>query len=195
VVLFDEAEKAHPKVFDLLLQVLDEGRLSDSQGLQVDFTNTIIIMTSNIGSRQILDMTGKISNDEMEVKVRQLLKDHLKPEFINRIQDIVVFNALDLTGIRKILDIELGGLRRILADQKLGIELTEDAGDWLAQAGYEPEYGARPLKRAILTHIQDPLATLILKGEFEAGETVTADVTEDGTALFFTGYEGSPSDG
>ena len=192
VVLFDEAEKAHPKVFDLLLQVLDEGRLSDSQGLEVDFTNTIVIMTSNIGSRQILDMTGTLTNEQMEEQIRALLKDHLKPEFINRIQDIVVFNALDLRGIRKILDIELRQLSRLLAEQKLAITLTEDAGDWVAQAGYEPEYGARPLKRAILNFIQDPLATLILEGEFEAGETVTVDVTEDGTALAFSGYEGSP---
>jgi ATP-dependent Clp protease ATP-binding subunit ClpB len=188
VVLFDEAEKAHPKVFDLLLQVLDEGRLSDSQGLEVDFTNTIVIMTSNVGSRQILDMTGQLSNEEMEVQIRALLKDYLKPEFINRIQDIVVFNALRLGAIRKIVDIQLRSLGKILDEQKLGLSLSDDAKDWLAQAGYEPEYGARPLKRAILNHIQDPLAMLILEGEFEEGETAEVDVDDEGEALVFTGY-------
>ncbi len=188
VVLFDEAEKAHPKVFDLLLQVLDEGRLSDSQGLEVDFTNTIVLMTSNVGSRQILDMTGKMTNEEMEVEIRQLLKDYLKPEFINRIQDIVVFNALSLKDIRLIVDIQLKRLRRILSEQKLGIDMTDDSKAWIAKEGYEPEYGARPLKRAILNHVQDPLAMLILEGKFEAGETVKVDTDEDGEKLEFSGY-------
>lgn len=188
VVLFDEAEKAHPRVFDLLLQVLDEGRLTDSQGLQVDFTNTIVIMTSNVGSRQILDMTGNLSNEEMEEEIRNLLKDHLKPEFINRIQDIAVFNALSLKDIRLIVDIQLKRLRRILADQKLGIDMTDDAKAWIAKAGYEPEYGARPLARAILNFIQDPLAMRILEGKFERGETVKVDVDDDGEELVFSGY-------
>jgi ATP-dependent Clp protease ATP-binding subunit ClpB len=186
VVLFDEAEKAHPKVFDILLQVLDEGRLSDSQGLEVDFTNTIILMTSNVGSREILDMSGNLSNEEMEDRIRELIKDYLKPEFINRIQDVAVFNALSLQDIRKIVDIQLKRLRRILAEQKLSIEVTEDAKAWLAKAGYEPEYGARPLKRAILNHVQDPLAVSILEGQFERGDTIYVGVTEDGTDLLFS---------
>ena len=189
VVLFDEAEKAHPKVFDLLLQVLDEGRLSDSQGLEVDFTNTIVIMTSNVGSREILDMTGTMTNEQMEVQIRALIKNYLKPEFINRIQDIVVFNALRMTAIRLIADIQIKKLRKLLVDQKLDINLTDDAADWISQAGYEPEYGARPLTRAILNHIQDPLSMLILEGKYAPGETITIDVAEDGTALVFKGYE------
>jgi ATP-dependent Clp protease ATP-binding subunit ClpA len=133
-------------------------------------------------------MTGQFTNEEMEVQIRALLKDYLKPEFINRIQDIVVFNALRLGAIRKIVDIQLRSLAKILDEQKLGLNLSEDAKDWLAQAGYEPEYGARPLKRAILNHIQDPLATLILEGQFEEGETADVDVDDEGEELVFSGY-------
>jgi len=186
VVLFDEAEKAHPKVFDLLLQVMDEGRLTDSQGLEVDFTNTIVIMTSNVGSRQILDMTGKLSNDEMEIEIKNILKEHFKPEFLNRIDDIVVFNGLDLRAIRLIADIQIKKLRRILSEQKLDIEISDDARAYLAKEGYEPEYGARPLKRAILTFIQDPLALDILEGAYGPGDTIWVDVDDDGEELLFS---------
>jgi ATP-dependent Clp protease ATP-binding subunit ClpB len=143
-------------------------------------------MTSNVGSREILDMSGNLSNEEMEDRIRELIKDYLKPEFINRIQDVAVFNALSLQDIRKIVDIQLKRLRRILAEQKLSIEVTEDAKAWLAKAGYEPEYGARPLKRAILNHVQDPLAVSILEGQFERGDTIYVGVTEDGTDLLFS---------
>ncbi len=185
VVLFDEAEKAHPKVFDLLLQVLDEGRLTDSQGLKVDFTNTIVIMTSNVGSRQILDMTGQLDNAQMEDQVKMILRDHFRPEFLNRIQDIVVFNALDLRAIELIVNIQVKKLRRILAEQKLDLDMSEDARQWIAQQGYEPEYGARPLQRAMLTHVQDPLALELLQGRFSPGDTIAVDYDEAQDGLSF----------
>jgi ATP-dependent Clp protease ATP-binding subunit ClpB len=185
VVLFDEAEKAHPKVFDLLLQVLDEGRLTDSQGLQVNFTNTIVIMTSNVGSRQILDMTGKLTNEEMEVEVRKLLKDNFKPEFINRIQDIVVFNALQRQAIRLIVDIQLKKLNQLLREQKLALDVDEEAREWLADAGFDIEYGARPLKRAVLFHVQDPLSMSILEGKFNPGDTIKVQVDKEIGGLTF----------
>lgn len=185
VVLFDEAEKAHPEVFNILLQVLDEGRLSDSQGREVNFSNTIIIMTSNVGSRQILDLCGKVSNEELEEEIHGILRDNFKPEFLNRLDDIVVFQSLTKPVIRLIVDILLRKLSRLLGEQKLGLEVTDPAKDFLADAGYEPEYGARPLKRAILNFIQDPLSLAILQGQFSEGDTVVVDVSEDGSALAF----------
>lgn len=184
VVLFDEAEKAHPEVFNLLLQVLDEGRLSDSQGREVNFSNTIIIMTSNVGSRKILDMSGKVSDQELEDNIHDILRDHFKPEFLNRLDDIVVFHALSKPVIRLIVDIMLRKIHKLLAEQKLGLEITDAAKDFLADQGYEPEYGARPLKRAILNYIQDPLSLEILQGKFNEGDTVVVDAGDD--ALVFS---------
>ena len=186
VVLFDEAEKAHPEVFNILLQVLDEGRLSDSQGREVNFSNTIIIMTSNVGSRQILDLCGKVSNEELEEKIQLILRDNFKPEFLNRLDDIVVFHALTRPVIRLIVDIMLRKITKLLAEQKLGLEVTDAAKDFLAEVGYEPEYGARPLKRAILNFIQDPLSLAILEGRFTEGDTVVVEVSEDKTELAFS---------
>ncbi|MBN1944236.1 MAG: AAA family ATPase [Bradymonadales bacterium] len=178
VVLFDEAEKAHPEVFNILLQVLDEGRLSDSQGREVSFANTIVIMTSNVGSRKILDMSGKLSHEEMEQQIHLILRDHFKPEFLNRLDDIVVFHALNREALDLIVQIMLNKVRQLLAEQKMAMEVTEAAKNFLTEEGYEPEYGARPLKRAILTYIQDPLSLAILERKFVPGDTVVVDLPE-----------------
>jgi ATP-dependent Clp protease ATP-binding subunit ClpB len=185
VVLFDEAEKAHPDVFNILLQVLDEGRLTDSQGRVIDFTNTIVIMTSNVGAREILDLTGQVPYEELDERVHEILQDNFKPEFLNRLDDTVVFNALDRGALTQILEILLKELRALLAQQGLLIELSESAKEFLIEEGYQPEYGARPLKRAILREIQDPLAEDILEGIFNEGDTIAVDLSEDGEYLVF----------
>jgi ATP-dependent Clp protease ATP-binding subunit ClpB len=185
VVLFDEAEKAHPDVFNILLQVLDEGRLTDSQGRRIDFTNTIIIMTSNVGARQILDLTGQVTYEELDRRVHLILRDHFKPEFLNRLDDTVVFNALDRAAMEQIAGILVRKLRRLLAEQELDIELTPAAMEHLIEVGFQPEYGARPLKRALLTEVQDPLALLVLEGRFEPGDTVLAEFDPSARALTF----------
>ena len=185
VVLFDEAEKAHPDVFNLLLQLMDEGRLTDSQGRRVDFTNTLVILTSNVGSRRIMDLSGKASGQEMIDAVNDILRDHFRPEFLNRLDAPIVFQALDLDAIRMIVDIQKRSLRRMIAEQRMTIDITDEAKDFLAKAGFEPEYGARPLKRAIGTYIQDPLAVEVLEGKFEPGDHVLVDVAEDGESLVF----------
>ncbi|MCB9519592.1 MAG: AAA family ATPase [Myxococcales bacterium] len=185
VVLFDEAEKAHPDVFNILLQVLDEGRLSDSQGRKIDFTNTIIIMTSNVGARQILDLTGRIPYAELDEKVHTILRDHFKPEFLNRLDDTVVFNALDREAMARIAEILFRKLDSLLADQGLRIELSDAAKGHIIDVGYQPEYGARPLKRALLTEVQDPLATLVLDGTFSPGDTIAADLDPERKQLVF----------
>ncbi len=185
VVLFDEAEKAHPDVFNILLQVLDEGRLSDSQGRVIDFTNTIIIMTSNVGAREILDLTGRVSYEELDEKVHMILRDHFKPEFLNRLDDTIVFAALDRDSMEKIADILFAKFRKLLAEQDLAIEFTAEAREHIIEVGFQPEYGARPLKRALLTEVQDPLATYILDGTFVGGDTIMADLHADGDRLTF----------
>ncbi len=186
VVLFDEAEKAHPDVFNILLQVMDEGRLSDSQGRRIDFTNTLVILTSNVGSRRILDLAGKVEGEELTDQVKDILKDHFRPEFLNRLDAPVVFNALDREAIKLIVNIQEKKLKRLLAEQKMTIELTEGAREFLADEGFEPEYGARPLKRAIGTFIQDPLAIEILEGKFVEGDHIIADVADSQDQLSFT---------
>ncbi len=175
VVLFDEAEKAHPEVFNILLQILDDGRLTDSQGREVDFSNTIIIMTSNVGARRILDLAGTASPAELEEAVHDILRDSFKPEFLNRLDDIVVFRALDQATLRLIVDIMLRKLGKLLAEQGMTLDVRDDARDYLAEVGFEPEYGARPLKRAILSQIQDPLSLAILEGRFVEGDTIVVD--------------------
>ena len=186
VVLFDEAEKAHPDVFNILLQVLDEGRLSDSQGRRIDFTNTIVIMTSNVGARRILDLSGQVEYEELQGTVMDILKDHFKPEFLNRIDEKVVFAALDRTSIEKILEILIRQFNRLLGDQELSIEFSDAAKQHLIDVGFQPEYGARPLKRAMLTEVQDPLALHILEGAFQPGDTILADLAETPGRLAFT---------
>lgn len=185
VVLFDEAEKAHPDVFNLLLQLMDEGRLTDSQGRRVDFSNTLVILTSNVGSRRIMELSGKVEGEAMTDEVKNILKDHFRPEFLNRLDAPVVFQALDRDAIRQIVDIQEKSLRKLLAEQKMTIEITPEARNFLTEAGYEPEYGARPLKRAVGTYIQDPLSVEILEGRFHAGDHIVVTVAEDGQRLSF----------
>lgn len=184
VVLFDEAEKAHPDVFNLLLQVLDEGRLTDSQGRLIDFTNTIIIMTSNVGAREILDLSGRVPYKELDDRVHEILRDHFKPEFLNRLDDTIVFNALDRDALGKIMAILVRGLQKLLAQQGISIEFTHAALEHILDVGYQPEYGARPLKRALLTEVQDPLALALLEETFVAGDVVQVDADGSGTLQF-----------
>src|SRR5689334_9480509 len=169
VVLFDEIEKAHSDVFNVLLQILDDGRLTDSKGRVVDFKNTVLIMTSNLGSREI----QQVGDDDKQVReaVIQVLRDSFKPEFLNRIDDIVVFKQLGRGQIASIIDVQLEKLRKTLADRGITIELDESAKDLLVKEGYDPVYGARPLKRAIQTLVQNPLAVSLLKGDISSGET------------------------
>jgi len=160
VVLFDEIEKAHPEVLNVLLQLLDDGRLTDGKGRRVDFTNSVVIMTSNI-------------------RDQDALRAHFRPEFINRIDEIVFFHSLDQEHIRKIVEIQLGGLLRRLSERKIAVELTDAAKDFLVREGYDPVYGARPLKRALQRRLLDPLALRVLEGTFHEGDTITVDVSGD----------------
>ena len=184
VVLFDEIEKAHPDVFNLLLQILDDGRLTDSKGRVVDFKNTVLIMTSNLGSREIQAATeNPLADRDIRQNVLQVLRDHFKPEFLNRIDDIVVFGQLSKEQIASIIDVQLEKLRRMLEDRGITIELDQSAKDLLVAEGYDPVYGARPLKRAIQTEVQNPLAVKLLKGEIAAGQTVRVSA-ENGEMRF-----------
>jgi ATP-dependent Clp protease ATP-binding subunit ClpB len=178
VVLFDEIEKAHPDVFNILLQVLDDGRLTDGQGRTVDFKNTIVIMTSNIGSHRILQFKGSHIGevyDRMKAAVLDELRKHFRPEFLNRIDETIVFHTLTESDLTKIVEIQLGNLRARLAERKIGITLTEAARKQLVQIGYDPAYGARPLKRTIQKEIETPLARMMLKGEVADGSLVSVD--------------------
>jgi ATP-dependent Clp protease ATP-binding subunit ClpB len=183
VVLFDEVEKAHPEVFNALLQILDDGRLTDGKGRTVDFKNTVIIMTSNIGSQWIQDL-GARDYEEMRRRVLDALRDHFKPEFLNRVDEVIIFHSLALENIKEIVEIQLRNLRKRLADRKISLTLTEPAKEFLAKEGFDPVYGARPLKRAIQRFIQDPLALKILQGEFSEGDTVEVDATLKNELIF-----------
>ena len=184
VVLFDEIEKAHPDVFNVLLQILDDGRLTDSKGRVVDFKNTVLIMTSNLGSREIQAAEqNPLADRNIKADVLQVLRDHFKPEFLNRIDDIVVFDQLSREEIAKIIDVQLEKLRKNLDERGIAIELDDSARELLIQEGYDPIYGARPLKRAIQTMIQNPLAVKLLKGEIGGGQTVKASA-QDGQIVF-----------
>ena len=184
VVLFDEIEKAHPDVFNVMLQILDDGRLTDSQGRTVDFTNTIIIMTSNIGSQHILDLAGDDSKyEQMKTRVMGAMRDNFRPEFLNRIDDIIIFHSLAKSQLRNIVKIQMKRLVSRLEEQKLGLQLSEEALDFLADIGYDPVYGARPLKRAIQRYLETSIAKAILKGEFKAGETICVDVADERLTL------------
>jgi ATP-dependent Clp protease ATP-binding subunit ClpB len=173
VLLLDEIEKAHPDVFNLLLQILDEGRLTDGHGRTVDFKNTVVIMTSNIGGQFILD--PEITEVEMDARVTELMQATFKPEFLNRVDEIIIFHRLSLEHIKGIVDIQLGLLRKRLAERDIHLEITDAAKMYLAQQGYDPAYGARPLKRLIQKEIQDRVALALLKGEFRDGDTITVD--------------------
>jgi len=178
VVLLDEVEKAHPDVFNVLLQVLDDGRLTDGHGRTVDFRNTVVIMTSNLGSQRIQELAGDY--ERMKGAVMDVVRQHFRPEFINRIDDVVVFHPLESEHIRKIVDIQLEYLRRRLAERDIGLELDASALDRLAEAGYDPVYGARPLKRAIQQQVENPLAERILRGDFGPGDTIRVTASPDG---------------
>ena len=183
VILLDEVEKAHPDVFNVLLQVLDDGRLTDGQGRTVDFRNTVIVMTSNLGSDRIQEMAGEDNYDAMKAAVMEVVGRHFRPEFINRVDDLVVFHPLAKEHIREIVDIQLADLQDRLAERDIRIHLSDDARDKLADAGYDPVYGARPLKRAIQQQVENPLAQEILKGEFAAGDTIEVGVADDRLAF------------
>ncbi len=179
VILLDEVEKAHPDVFNILLQVLDDGRLTDGQGRTVDFRNTVIVMTSNLGSQQIQALAGEAKYDEMKAAVMEVVSSHFRPEFINRIDDVVVFHPLGREQIRSIADIQIDYLRKRLAERELGLELTDAALDRLGEAGFDPVYGARPLKRAIQQQLENPLAQDILSGKFLPGQVIYIDLEND----------------
>jgi ATP-dependent Clp protease ATP-binding subunit ClpB len=182
VVLFDEIEKAHPDVFNVFLQILDDGRLTDGQGRTVDFRNTVLIMTSNIGSQHIVQL-GEAQRDEMLRQVDAALRGHFKPEFLNRVDETIVFHQLGPEHIGRIVEIQLERVSRLLADKHIELEVSAEAKQLLAQKGYDPHYGARPLKRVIQRMLQDPLAMKILEGEFPEGSKVRADVSGDALAF------------
>ena len=183
VVLLDEVEKAHPDVFNILLQVLDDGRLTDGQGRTVDFSNTVVVMTSNLGSDLIQSMVGE-SHEAIRDAVMGIVGTHFRPEFINRIDEAVVFHALGREHIRGILDVQLSYLRARLEDIDYGFELSDAVAEKLCEAGYDPVYGARPLKRAIQVHLENPLAEALLRGQFSPGSTIHADVSSTGEMTF-----------
>jgi ATP-dependent Clp protease ATP-binding subunit ClpB len=179
VILLDEVEKAHPDVFNVLLQVLDDGRLTDGHGRTVDFRNSVIVMTSNLGSQMIQEMSGEENYDEMKAAVMEVVGTHFRPEFINRVDDVVVFHPLSREHIRLIVDIQLGYLHERLADRDMQITLSDAARDKLADAGFDPVYGARPLKRAIQQQVENPLAQEILQGKFKPGDIIDIGVEDD----------------
>jgi ATP-dependent Clp protease ATP-binding subunit ClpB len=181
VVLFDEIEKAHTEVFNVLLQILDDGRLTDSQGRTVDFRNTVVIMTSNIGSPYILDRAGAAEWSEVEAVVLAELRRHFRPEFLNRVDDVIVFRPLGPAELRRVVELQLERVRRLLAERRIALEVTPAAAELIALEGYEPAFGARPLKRAIQRLVQNPLAMAVLEGRFGEGDTVR--VERDGDAL------------
>jgi ATP-dependent Clp protease ATP-binding subunit ClpB len=187
VILFDEIEKAHPDVFNVLLQIMDDGRLTDGKGRVVDFKNTIIIMTSNIGSA-FLQAEGLRSDEDFEKATQQVMNQlhaHFKPEFLNRVDDIIVFRPLGKDQLVKIIELRLEDVRRLLADRKISLELTDAAKDVLFTQGYDPNFGARPLKRAIQKFVQDPLALKILDGEVLHGDHVIVDADKKAGKMTF----------
>ena len=184
VILFDEVEKAHPDVFNVMLQILDDGRVTDGQGRTVDFTNTVLILTSNIGSQSILDLAGDPArHSEMEARVNEALRGHFRPEFLNRLDESIIFHSLKQEELRQIVELQIQRLAKRLEDKKLGLQVNADALDWLAGVGYDPVYGARPLKRAIQKELETPIAKGILAGQFSAGHDVAVDV--EGETLRF----------
>ena len=184
VVLFDEIEKAHADVFNLLLQLLDDGRLTDGHGRTVDFKNTVIIMTSNLGNQWLHELDG-LTEDEIAKEIRERLHEYFRPEFINRIDEIIVFKPLGQEQIKQIVDIQIRSLQKRLAERKITLELSEAAKDVVARAGYDPVFGARPLKRAIQREIENPLSKLLLQGAFQDGDTIVIDVAPLGGGLAF----------
>ena len=181
VILFDEVEKAHPDVFNVMLQILDDGRVTDGQGRTVDFTNTVLILTSNIGSQSILELAGNPDqHDAMEQRVNEALRGHFRPEFLNRLDDQIIFRSLDREELRQIVSLQVERLRQRLEERKLELQLSEGASDWLANVGYDPVYGARPLKRAIQRELETPIAKAILGGRFSEGQRICVEVKAAG---------------
>lgn len=187
VVLFDEIEKAHNDVFNILLQVLDDGRLTDSKGRTVNFTNTIVIMTSNLGTEFLQDKLNEVTEDNRDELVNtarahilELLRQRMRPEFLNRIDEIILFKPLTRAEIRRIVELQLRSLRAKLSNENISIAINDDVLDWIAQLGYDPQYGARPLKRALQRYVTDILAMKILGGEFSSGDTIVVSVRETG---------------
>jgi ATP-dependent Clp protease ATP-binding subunit ClpB len=192
VVLLDEVEKAHPDVFNILLQVLDDGRITDSQGRVVDFRNAIIVMTSNIGSEHILNVAGDDANyEKMQKRVTDALRKHFRPEFLNRVDDLIIFHTLKREELRQIVGIQIKRIEKLLAEQKISLELTESAQDYIVNVGYDPVYGARPLKRAIQREIENLIATKILETTFVEGDTIVIDCANN--ALTFNKKESEES--
>ena len=180
VILFDEIEKAHPDVFNVMLQILDDGRLTDAQGHVVDFKNSIIIMTSNVGSQYILDLAGNDAMyEEMRSRVMDAMRNSFRPEFLNRIDEIIIFHGLQQTELRRIVKLQVQRLEERLAEQKISLKLSEAALDFLADVGYDPVYGARPLKRAVQRYLETSIAKALLRGEFKGGDTIFVDVEDE----------------
>ncbi len=184
MVLFDEIEKAHPDVFNVLLQILDDGRLTDSQGRTVDFRNTVLIMTSNIGSQYILEM-GTQNWEQVETKVLELMRQTFKPEFLNRVDDVIIFRPLSSEDIAHIVDLQIERVERLVAERKLRLEVTPGAKQLIVAEGYDPVYGARPLKRSIQRLLQNPLALAVLEAKFVEGDRIRVDRAKDGNSLTF----------
>jgi ATP-dependent Clp protease ATP-binding subunit ClpB len=184
IVLMDEIEKAHPEVFNILLQILDDGRLTDGHGRTVDFKNSVVIMTSNIGSQWIMDL-GEKDYEEMRRRVMEAVKTHFKPEFLNRIDELVIFHGLGIEEIKAIVEIQVKKLEQRLSEKRIQLKMTEKAKAWVAQEGFDPAYGARPLKRVIQKEIQDKLALKILEGKFKEGDTVAVEVDDRKGGLVF----------
>jgi ATP-dependent Clp protease ATP-binding subunit ClpB len=185
VVLFDEIEKAHPEVLNVLLQLLDDGRLTDGKGRTVDFKNVVVIMTSNLGSHHIAEASMGSAEDAAELteevkrQVTEALREHFRPEFLNRVDEVIFFHALGLEHMKTIVDIQIRGLLKRLEDRKIHVELSDAAKAFLVSEGYDPMYGARPLKRTIQRRLQDPLALRLLEGEFKDGDVITVDAKGD----------------
>jgi ATP-dependent Clp protease ATP-binding subunit ClpB len=191
VVLFDEIEKAHPEVFNVFLQILDDGRLTDSQGRVVDFKNTVVIMTSNIGSQYILENAARAAWEAIEQVVLTEMRRHFRPEFLNRVDDVIVFRPLGREELRRIVELQLDRVRALLAERRITLEISEAAEDAIAAEGYDPAFGARPLKRAIQRMVQNPLAMRILEGEFDDGDIIRADFGAGGELVFEKAHAGA----
>jgi len=179
VVLFDEIEKAHPEVLNVLLQLLDDGRLTDGKGRTVDFKNAVVIMTSNLGSHHIAENAGDLT-EGVRRQVTEALREHFRPEFLNRIDEIIFFHALGIDHMKQIIDIQIHGLLKRLEDRKIHVELSDEAKRYIVSEGYDPMYGARPLKRTIQRRVLDPLAMQVLEGEFREGDRILVDVGDNG---------------
>ncbi|MGH2522590.1 MAG: AAA family ATPase, partial [Anaerolineales bacterium] len=199
VVLFDEIEKAHPDVWNALLQILDDGRLTDGQGRVVDFRNTVIIMTSNLGT-EFVKKSGSLGflrrgedgkEDESHEKIERALKATFRPEFLNRVDEIITFKPLSLEDVETIVDLQMKEIQERLAEHGLSVQLTDAARKWLAREGYDPQFGARPLRRALQKHVESPLSVQMLKGDFKSGDLVTVDYVE-GKGLEFHRAEAVP---